>query len=40
MRINVDDPTINNIHSSSGSTLTGTFKAHADLFGVAAQFRF
>ncbi|WP_133479598.1 OmpP1/FadL family transporter [Cognatilysobacter segetis] len=40
MRINVDDPTINNIHSSSNSTLTGTFKAHADLFGIAAQYRF
>jgi long-chain fatty acid transport protein len=40
MRINVDDPTINNIHSSSGSTLNGTFKAHADLFGIAAQYRF
>jgi long-chain fatty acid transport protein len=40
MRINVDDPTINGATSSSGSHLTGTFKAHADLFGVAAQFRF
>jgi len=40
MRINVDDPTVNGIHSSSNSTLTGTFKAHADLFGLAAQFRF
>ncbi|TZF89770.1 OmpP1/FadL family transporter [Cognatilysobacter lacus] len=40
MRINVDDPTINGATSSSGSHLTGTFKAHADLFGVAAQFKF
>lgn len=40
MRINVDDPTINGIHSSSGSTLTGRFKAHAHLFGFAAQYRF
>ena len=40
MRINVDDPTINNATSSSGSHLTGRFDAHADLFGVAAQFKF
>ena len=40
MRINVADPTINGIHSSSGSTLTGKFDAHADLFGFAAQYRF
>ncbi len=40
MRINVDDPTINNIHSSSQSTLTGKFSANANLFGVAAQYRF
>lgn len=40
MRINVDDPTINGIHSTSGSTLTGRFDAHADLFGLAAQYRF
>lgn len=40
MRINVDDPTINGARSSSGSTLTGVFNAHADLFGLAAQFKF
>ncbi|AXK73001.1 hypothetical protein DWG18_12395 [Lysobacter sp. TY2-98] len=40
MRINVDDPTINNIHSSSGSTLTGTYTANANLFGVSAQYAF
>ncbi|MGY4514839.1 porin [Lysobacter sp. HA18] len=40
MRINVDDPTINGATSSSGSKLTGVFNAHADLFGVAAQFKF
>lgn len=40
MRINVDDPTINGATSSSSSRLTGRFDAHADLFGVAAQFKF
>ncbi|GAB1596644.1 OmpP1/FadL family transporter [Lysobacter claricitrinus] len=40
MRINVDDPTINGATSSSGSKLTGVFNAHADLFGVAAQYKF
>ncbi|GAB6196366.1 OmpP1/FadL family transporter [Lysobacter xanthus] len=39
-RITIDDPTINGIHSSSGSTLNGKYSGHADLFGVAAQFKF
>ena len=38
--IMVDDPTINNVRSSSGSTLSGTFDAQANLFGVGAQYRF
>ncbi|HEY4561156.1 MAG TPA: outer membrane protein transport protein, partial [Lysobacter sp.] len=39
-RISIDSPTVNNIHSSSGSTLSGRFEGHADLFGIAAQYRF
>ena len=38
-RIEIDDPSVN-VLSSSGSRLTGTFDGHADLFGVAAQYRF
>ncbi len=38
--IMVDDPTINGVRSSSGSTLTGSFDASANLFGVGAQYRF
>lgn len=40
MRINVDDPTINNIRSSSKSTLNGRFSASANLFGLSAQYKF
>ncbi|MEJ7746397.1 MAG: outer membrane protein transport protein [Luteimonas sp.] len=36
----VDDPTVNNARSSSGSTLTGSFDANANLFGVGARYRF
>lgn len=39
-RIQIDSPTINNIHSSSNSTLSGSFKGHANLLGFAAQYRF
>ncbi len=39
-RISIDSPTINNIHSSSNSTLSGRFEGHADLIGIAAQYRF
>jgi len=38
--IMVDDPTVNNVRSSSGSTLSGSFDAQANLFGVGAQYRF
>jgi long-chain fatty acid transport protein len=38
-RINIDDPTVN-VVSSSGSRLTGEYSGHADLFGVALQYRF
>lgn len=38
-RIHIDSPSID-VLSSSGSRLTGDFKGHADLFGVAAQYRF
>ncbi|MGO1003574.1 OmpP1/FadL family transporter [Lysobacter sp. CA196] len=38
-RITIDSPTINTV-SSSGSTLQGSYKGHADLFGLAAQYKF
>ena len=38
-RITIDNPTVD-VVSSSGSRLTGSFDGHADLFGVAAQYRF
>lgn len=38
--IMVDDPTVNNVRSSSGSTLTGSFDASANLIGIGAQYRF
>ncbi len=38
--IMVDEPTINGVRSSSGSTLSGSFDAQANLFGVGAQYRF
>lgn len=39
-RILIDDPTINNVRSSSGSRLTGAYSADVNLFGVSAQYRF
>lgn len=39
-RITIDNPTINGIRSSSGSSLTGKFDGHADLVGISAQFKF
>jgi len=38
-RITIDDPTVD-VASSSGSRLTGSFDGHADLFGLAARYRF
>ncbi len=38
-RITIDTPTVN-VVSSSGSRLTGEFDGHANLFGVAMQYRF
>ncbi|MBX9401393.1 outer membrane protein transport protein [Lysobacter sp. BMK333-48F3] len=38
-RIEIDSPKID-VVSSSGSRLTGTYKGHADLFGIAAQYKF
>jgi long-chain fatty acid transport protein len=38
-RITIDTPSIN-IVSTSGSRLVGEFDGHADLFGIAAQYRF
>jgi long-chain fatty acid transport protein len=38
-RITIDTPTID-VLSSSSSRLTGEFSGHANLFGVAAQYRF
>ena len=38
-RISIDSPSIN-VTSSSGSHLVGSFSGHADLFGVAARYRF
>lgn len=39
MRIAIDSPDVN-VVSSSGSTLVGKFKGHADVLGVAAQYKF
>jgi long-chain fatty acid transport protein len=41
-RINVDDPTVNLQPSlaTSGSTLTGTYDANVNLWGISAQYRF
>lgn len=39
MRIQIDTPQIDHI-SSSASRLTGSFDGHANLFGVAAQYKF
>ena len=38
-RINIDDPKID-VASSSGSHLSGEYSGHANLFGVAMQYRF
>jgi len=38
-RITIDNPTVD-VVSSSGSRLTGSFDGHADLFGLAARYRF
>ncbi|MFL6593419.1 MAG: OmpP1/FadL family transporter [Luteimonas sp.] len=38
-RITIDDPTVN-VTSSSGSHLVGGFDGYANLFGLAAQYRF
>jgi long-chain fatty acid transport protein len=38
-RIEIDDPKVD-VFSSSGSRLTGDFDGYANLFGVAAQYRF
>ncbi|MGO1072345.1 OmpP1/FadL family transporter [Lysobacter sp. CA199] len=38
-RIEIDSPDVN-VVSSSRSTLVGKFKGHADLFGIAAQYKF
>ena len=35
----IDTPAIDHV-SSSGSRLTGSFDGHANLFGVAAQYKF
>lgn len=39
-RIFVDDPEISGIVSSSGSTLTGSYDADVNIFGLSAQYRF
>lgn len=39
-RIFVDDPELRDIHSSSQSTLTGTYDADVNIFGVSAQYKF
>ncbi|MCL1635933.1 outer membrane protein transport protein [Luteimonas sp. SX5] len=39
-RIFVDDPKIENILSSSSSTLTGSYDADVNIFGVSAQYKF
>ena len=38
-RINIDTPTVD-ILTSSGSSLTGDFDGHANLFGLSMQYRF
>ncbi|MDQ3495630.1 MAG: outer membrane protein transport protein [Pseudomonadota bacterium] len=38
--ISVDNPTINNLVSSSGSRLSGEYAARVNLLGVSAQYRF
>ncbi|KRB03126.1 outer membrane protein transport protein [Lysobacter sp. Root690] len=38
-RITIDSPDVD-VVSSSSSTLVGKFKGHADLFGIAAQYKF
>ncbi len=38
-RIAIDSPDVD-VVSTSGSTLVGKFKGHADLFGIAAQYKF
>ncbi len=38
--IMVDDPSINAVLSSSGSRLTGSFSADANLYGISAQYKF
>jgi long-chain fatty acid transport protein len=42
MRINIDSPSINNVGAvgSPGATLSGTYDADANLFGVSAMFSF
>lgn len=40
MRIEIDNPTINNIRSSSGSRLTGKFDGYANVFGISGQMTF
>ena len=39
-RIFVDDPKIADIHSSTASTLTGSYDADVNIFGVSAQYKF
>lgn len=39
-RIFVDDPEIAGIHSSSQSTLTGSYDADVNIFGLSAQYKF
>ncbi len=39
-RIFVDDPELSGIHSSSASTLTGTYDASVNIFGLSAQYKF
>jgi len=39
-RINIDGNPSVNVMTSSGSSLAGTYKGHADLFGLSAQYRF
>ncbi|MEO6625434.1 MAG: outer membrane protein transport protein [Burkholderiaceae bacterium] len=39
-RIMVDDPTVSHVRLASGSMLTGSFDAQANLFDVGAQYRF
>lgn len=39
-RIFVDDPKISGIHSATGSTLTGSYDADVNIFGLSAQYKF